>query len=377
MTVAPSIAAERTIDGMVLRLSGDWTLRAGAALEREAAAIAAAGAGVGQAWLDISSVGALDTAGAFIIDRARQELAAGGVEARLSGVKTDHAALLREACYRENETAQKAPPLLLTSLVADVGSAVVEALVDLWAGLDFLGRVIAAAVGALLSLSKWRVTPLVFHLESFALRGAPIIIMINFFVGAIVAQQGILQLARFGATALTVELVGILTLRELGVLLTSIMVAGRSGSSITAEIGAMKMQEEIDAMRVMAVDPLQALVLPRVGALIIALPILTLLGDVASLFGGMCVTWVEGGVSPVAFLAGLQEPYMLQRFSVGLIKAPFMALVIGIIAAAEGFAVKGSAESLGSKVTASVVKSIFMVIVLDGCFAMFFAAVNY
>ena len=377
MTVAPSIAAERTIDGMVLRLSGDWTLRAGAALEREAAAITAAGAGVGQAWLDISSVGALDTAGAFIIDRARQELAAGGVEARLSGVKTDHAALLREACYRENETAQKAPPLLLTSLVADVGSAVVEALVDLWAGLDFLGRVIAAAVGALLSLSKWRVTPLVFHLESFALRGAPIIIMINFFVGAIVAQQGILQLARFGATALTVELVGILTLRELGVLLTSIMVAGRSGSSITAEIGAMKMQEEIDAMRVMAVDPLQALVLPRVGALIIALPILTLLGDVASLFGGMCVTWVEGGVSPVAFLAGLQEPYMLQRFSVGLIKAPFMALVIGIIAAAEGFAVKGSAESLGSKVTASVVKSIFTVIVVDGLFAMFFAAVNY
>jgi len=229
----------------------------------------------------------------------------------------------------------------------------------------------------MLSLSKWRVTPLVFHLESFGLRGAPIIFMINFFVGAIVAQQGILQLARFGATALTVELVGILTLRELGVLLTSIMVAGRSGSAITAEIGAMKMREEIDALRVMAVDPLQALVLPRLGALVIALPILTLLGDVASLFGGMCVAWVEGGVSPVAFLAGLQEPYMLQRFSVGLIKAPFMALIIGLIGAAEGFAVKGSAESLGSKVTASVVKSIFMVIVLDGCFAMFFAAVNY
>ena len=377
MTMAPSIAAERTDEGVVLRLSGDWTLRAGAALEREAEAIAAAGAGLGKAWLDVSAIGALDTAGAFIIDRTRHELGAGGVEARLRGVKSAHAPLLDEARYRENQTSPPRRPYLLTSLVADIGATIVAAIRDLWAGLDFLGRVIAAAATAMLSLSKWRVTPLVFHLESFGLRGAPIIFMINFFVGAIVAQQGILQLARFGATALTVELVGILTLRELGVLLTSIMVAGRSGSAITAEIGAMKMREEIDALRVMAVDPLQALVLPRLGALVIALPILTLLGDVASLFGGMCVTWVEGGISPVAFLAGLQEPYMLQRFSVGLIKAPFMALIIGLIGAAEGFAVKGSAESLGSKVTASVVKSIFMVIVLDGCFAMFFAAVNY
>jgi len=288
MTMAPSIAAERTDEGVVLRLSGDWTLRAGAALEREAEA--------------------LDTAGAFIIDRTRHELGAGGVEARLRGVKSAHAPLLDEARYRENQTSPPRRPYLLTSLVADIGATIVAAIRDLWAGLDFLGRVIAAAATAMLSLSKWRVTPLVFHLESFGLRGAPIIFMINFFVGAIVAQQGILQLARFGATALTVELVGILTLRELGVLLTSIMVAGRSGSAITAEIGAMKMREEIDALRVMAVDPLQALVLPRLGALVIALPILTLLGDVASLFGGMCVAWVEGGVSPVAFLAGLQEP---------------------------------------------------------------------
>jgi phospholipid/cholesterol/gamma-HCH transport system permease protein len=371
------MATEQTDEGVVFRLSGDWTLRAGAALEREALAITTSASGRGQAWLDVSAIGALDTAGAYVIDRSRHELVAEGVAARLLGVKSDHAALLGEARYREYEIPLKSPPILLTSLVADIGATVVDALDDLWSGLDFLGRVMAAAVAATLSPGKWRVTPLVYHLESFALRGAPIIIMINFFVGAIVAQQGILQLARFGATALTVELVGILTLRELGVLLTAIMVAGRSGSAITAEIGAMQMREEIDAMRVMAVDPLQALVLPRLGAMILALPILTLLGDVASLFGGMCVTWVEGGVSPVAFLAGLQEPYMLQRFSVGLIKSPFMALIIGVIGAAEGFAVKGSAESLGSKVTASVVKSIFMVIVLDGVFAMFFAAVNY
>jgi len=377
MTIDPSMATEQTVDGIVLRLSGDWILRAGAALEREAAAISTTCKGLAQARLDVSAIGALDTAGAFVIDRARHELAAVGVEARLQGVKRDHAPLLGEARYREYGAPPKKRSLLLTSLLGDVGATLVDGLGDLWAGLEFLGRVVAAAGVATLSPSKWRVTPLVFHLESFALRGAPIICLINFFVGAIVAQQGILQLARFGATALTVELVGILTLRELGVLLTAIMVAGRSGSAITAEIGAMQMREEVDAMRVMAVDPLQALVLPRLGALILALPILTLLGDVASLFGGMCVTWAEGGTSPVAFLAGLQEPYMLQRFSVGLIKSPFMALIIGVIGAAEGFAVRGSAESLGSKVTASVVKSIFMVIMLDGCFAIFFAAVNY
>ena len=155
------------------------------------------------------------------------------------------------------------------------------------------------------------------------------------------------------------------------------MVAGRSGSAITAEIGAMRMREEVDAMTVMAVDPMEALVMPRLGALMFSLPMLTMVGDVASLFGGMCTMWAVGGVSPVAFIGAIQEPYFLQRFFVGMIKAPFMALVIGVIAAAEGFAVKGSAESLGQKVTSSVVKSIFMVIVLDGLFSVFFSAVDY
>ena len=163
----------------------------------------------------------------------------------------------------------------------------------------------------------------------------------------------------------------------MGVLLTSIMVAGRSGSAITAEIGAMKMREEIDAMRVMALDPLDVLILPRLSALVVSLPMLTLLGDLSALFGGMCVTWAYAGISPLAFVIELQSKLSLERFEVGLIKAPFMALVIGIIAAGEGFAVSGSAESLGKKVTESVVKSIFMVIVLDGLFAMFFTAVRF
>jgi phospholipid/cholesterol/gamma-HCH transport system permease protein len=265
----------------------------------------------------------------------------------------------------------------LTSLVADVGESVYTAGADLVSGLGFLGRMVSVGLTVAVRPPRWRWTSTVFHLEAFALRSAPIILLINFLVGAIVAQQGIFQLARFNATPFTVDLVGILVLRELGVLLTSIMIAGRSGSAITAEIGAMKMREEVDALMVMALDPMEVLILPRILALIVALPLLTFLADMSALFGGLCVAWVYGGISPVVFIERLHDAIALNTFEVGLIKAPFMALVIGLIAASEGFAVLGSAESLGRKVTGSVVKSIFMVIVLDGIFAMFFAAVQF
>jgi phospholipid/cholesterol/gamma-HCH transport system permease protein len=161
------------------------------------------------------------------------------------------------------------------------------------------------------------------------------------------------------------------------VLLTSIMVAGRSGSAFTAELGSMKMREEIDALRVMGIDPIEVLIVPRLLALIIGLPLLTFLSKMASLFGAGLTAWLYGDISPEAFLARLQSVITLNHFLVGMIKAPFMALVIGVIASIEGLAVEGSAESLGRHVTSSVVKAIFMVIVLDGLFAVFFAAIRY
>jgi len=258
-----------------------------------------------------------------------------------------------------------------------MGDTVYVAGADLVAGLEFLGRLVVIALRGLVSPQRWRLTSTIYHLDQMGLRGAPLILMINFFVGAIVAQQGVVQLSRFGASSLTTDLVAILTLRELGVILTSIMVAGRSGSAITAELGAMNMREEIDALRVMALDPLEALVLPRLTALVIALPLLTFLGDIAALTGGMLAAWAYAGVTPEAFWSELQYPASVTRFFVGLSKAPFMAVAIGIIATMEGFAVQGSAESLGRRVTASVVKSIFTVIVLDGFFAMFYAAVRF
>jgi len=154
------------------------------------------------------------------------------------------------------------------------------------------------------------------------------------------------------------------------------MVAGRSGSSYTAKLGAMRMREEVDALRTMGFDPVEVLILPRIIALIIAVPILTFLGSMAALYGGGLVSWLYGGIQPEVFLARLREAVTSTTFEVGMIKAPFMALVIGIVACVEGLQVQGSAESLGEKTTNSVVKSIFLVIVLDGVFAMFFAAIG-
>ncbi|MGC1947916.1 MAG: ABC transporter permease, partial [Pseudolabrys sp.] len=179
------------------------------------------------------------------------------------------------------------------------------------------------------------------------------------------------------ADAYVVDMVGILVLREIGVLIVSIMVAGRSGSAYTAELGSMKMREEIDALRTMGLDPVEVLILPRIIALVCALPILTFIGSMAALYGGGLVAWIYGGMSAEIFIARLGvEAVSLTHFEVGIIKAPFMALVIGAVACSEGLRVKGSAESLGLQTTASVVKSIFLVIVLDGLFAVFFASIG-
>ncbi len=173
-----------------------------------------------------------------------------------------------------------------------------------------------------------------------------------------------------------VDMLGVLVLREIGVLLVAIMVAGRSGSAYTAELGSMKMREEIDALRTMGFDPIEVLILPRMLALVLALPILAFLGAMAALYGGGLVAWLYGGVDPEAFLLRLRDAISIDHFVVGMVKAPVMAAVIGIVACVEGLAVQGSAESLGQHTTASVVKGIFFVIVMDGVFAIFFASIG-
>jgi phospholipid/cholesterol/gamma-HCH transport system permease protein len=196
-------------------------------------------------------------------------------------------------------------------------------------------------------------------------------------VGAIVAQQGAFQLRFFGAEIFVVDLVGILVLREMGVLLTAIMIAGRSGSAITAEIGSMKMREEVDALTVIGLNPVGVLVFPRLVALVVAMPCLAIVANFAALGGAIVISYYYSGITPTAFVDRLRTSIDISTIFAGLIKAPFMAMIIGIIGSVEGLKVGGSAESLGKHVTASVVKSIFIVILLDGMFAIFYAAIGF
>ena len=384
MSAAPTYVIEPAGDGLRVALSGRWTLSepaietcAQALSQALSQASSNATASAKRVAIDISGVEAMDTAGAWLIDRCRSEVDQRGGEAKFDNPSSDHAILLKEAHWRDFERTERKLGSSLINVLADIGHTLAIAWNDLGSGIAFLGEVVAACFRLLLHPTRFRFTSLVYHIESFAFRSLPIIALINFLVGCIVAQQGLFQLQRFGAATFAVDLIGILVLRELAVLLTSIMVAGRSGSAITAELGSMKMREEIDALRVMGLDPIEVLVVPRLLALLISLPLLTFLSDMSAIFGGLVVSWFYGGISPEIFMTRLRDAIALNTFLVGLIKAPFMALVIGTVSTLEGMAVEGSAESLGRRVTAAVVKSIFMVIVVDGLFAMFFAAIKY
>ena len=377
MTTAPSVTKKTDGDRVILSLAGTWIVGAGKALETGAASLMSEVGDAKSVILDLSAIQRLDTAGAWVIDRARAQIAEAGATVAYRGARPEHALLIKDAGYRPFETPKDVRPSHAVVLLSAIGETVYEFGVDFVDIVDYLGEIVTMFGRLALHPLRWRWTSMVYHLERYSLRSAPIILLINFLVGAIVTQQGIFQLTRFGATSYAVNLVGVLGLRELGVLMTSIMIAGRTGSAITAEIGSMNMREEIDALKVMALDPLEVLVIPRLIALVIALPILTFLADIATLSGGLIVSWIYAGLTPAGFIERLQQAILPETFLVGLIKAPFMALVIGLIASTEGMEVRGSAELLGRCVTSSVVKSIFMVIVMDGLFAMFFAAVDY
>lgn len=360
-----------------LALVGDWTLIAQRQLEAKAQQIIDRGRQSRGLILDLDGVTRLDTAGAWLINRARRELAEAGVDVEVDRARPEYLTLLNEAAYRDFGSKPRSKPLMIFDLFADLGESVVIGGKEFFSGVSFLGEFVVTFARVIGAPSRFRLTSLVYHIETIGLRSMPIIMLINFLVGGIVAQQGIFQLQRFGASSYAVDLIGILVLRELGVLLTAIMIAGRSGSAITAEIGSMKMREEIDALSVMGLSTGEVLVVPRILALVLSLPILTFIADMSALAGGMLTSWTYGGISPAAFLSLLKAAIALRTFLVGLIKAPFMALVIGLIATMDGLATRGSAESLGRQVTSSVVKSIFMVIVLDGLFAIFFASIDY
>lgn len=327
--------------------------------------------------IDVSNIERLDTSGAWLLERLRRRFSAHNSQLLIVGLTPEQEVLLDEVI--ESTAGLDAPttPKEAWKPLEQLGKATVEIARDIQVKIRMLGSVVACLFQVFRSPKRLRGTSIVHHIDQTGFRAIPIILLMAFGVGAIIAQQAAFQLRYFGAEIFTVDLIGVLVLREIGLLITAIMVAGRSGSAFTAEIGSMKMREEIDALSVIGLSIVEVLVLPRVLALIIALPLLTVLADIAALLGGGLVAWVYSDIPPLEFISRLREAVWLKTLFVGFIKAPFMALVIAIVACSEGFAVKGSAESLGRRTTSSVVKAIFMVIVMDGFFAIFFASIGY
>ncbi len=372
---APALQANVTADRLELAATGAWTVAHAAAAEQLVRGAASSAAGARALTIDMSRVQELDTLGAWLLERLVRGDA--GHDRRFVRMPERFRGLLDEVGQVNRRRPAPAPPLnRLVAALNATGAATVALGPMMTAFLDMLGALAGSLGRAIVDPRSFRFTSTVHFLYRVGWQAIPIILLITFLIGAIIAQQGFFHLRKFGADAYAVDMVGILVLRELGVLIVAIMVAGRSGSAYTAELGSMKMREEIDALRTMGFDPVDVLILPRVLALVCALPILTFLGSMAALYGGGVVAWLYGDMSPSIYIERLHEAISVTHFKVGIIKAPFMALVIGAVACSEGLQVRGSAESLGLHTTTSVVKSIFLVIVLDGFFAIFFASIG-
>ena len=327
--------------------------------------------------LDIAALEQMDTAGAwFLIDR-QDRAEAEGRHLKLTGATEAQAQLIETV--RDSMGTPEAAEKTRRSLrewTEDVGRAVLGGARKTAELVSFLGQIVATLAGILRHPGRLRLTSLVHHCQETGLNAVPIVALMAFLIGVVLAFQGSAQLRQFGAEVFVVDLIAISILRELGILLTAIIVAGRSGSAFTAAIGSMKMREEIDAMRTLGLDPVTILVVPRVLALMLMLPALGFIADMAGLLGGALMSWIELGVSPAVFQSRLVSNTDVWHFAVGMIKAPFFALIIGVIGCYEGMLVGGNAESLGRRTSTSVVLAIFMVIVMDAVFSIFFAVVG-
>ncbi|WP_298864334.1 MlaE family lipid ABC transporter permease subunit [uncultured Sulfitobacter sp.] len=327
--------------------------------------------------IDISSLSQMDTAGAWLVVDHQRLAAQHGITLEITGASPEQAQLIETVKRSMAPEDQRTPAALsIADRFEGYGRKVVRGYRMTVELVSFLGQVIATLGGIIRHPRRLRLTSVVHHCQEIGVSAVPIVALMAFLIGVVLAFQGSAQLRQFGAEVFVVDLIAISILRELGILLTSIIVAGRSGSAFTAAIGSMKMREEIDAMRTLGLDPVTILVVPRVLALMLMLPALGLIANISGLIGGALMSWIELGVSPAVFQSRLVSNTDVWHFAVGMIKAPFFALIIGIIGCYEGMKVGGDAESLGRLTSASVVLSIFMVIVVDAMFSIFFAVVG-
>jgi phospholipid/cholesterol/gamma-HCH transport system permease protein len=375
LTGEPLLRSLAKGDSLWLTAVGSWTAQHAADLEHLVDSAVAQGASIAHAELDMAGVENIDTFGAWLLERLLRGFAERGRGITVVGVPERFRGLLEET-HQSNRTVPVAPrEALLASVAAKLWRAFGLAARDILLYFEMFGAIVVTTLRMLIRPRSFRFTSVVHHLDRVGWRATPIILLIMFLIGGIIAQQGFIRFRRFGADLYVVDMLGVLVMRELAAVIVAIMIAGRSGSSYTAELGSMKMREEIDALQTMGLDPVEILILPRIVALIIALPILTFLGMIAGLYGGGLVCWLYAGINPDIFMTELRD-LSFNHFIVGMSKAPFMAVVIAIVASVEGLQVKGSAESLGLQTTVSVVKAIFAVIVLDGLAAVFFASMG-
>ena len=362
---------------MTLRPAGDWLVATAAELDRRLRALdLPSGRRVA---VDLAAIERLDTAGAWLLLRTEHALAARGNEVALTNVRNSFAPLLAQLRARgagEPVPHPVPPHHTFLGFVARIGEITIIVLRRSYAMLGFGGLVSTKMAELILRPGRLRGIATLVQMERTGVDAMPIVGLLSFLIGVVVAYQGADQLRRFGAEIYAVNLLGVSILRELGVLLTAIIIAGRSGSAFTAQIGTMQVNQEIDALNTLGLDPVEVLVLPRVFGLVLTLPLLVFYADAMGMLGGALMTWAALGVPIPAFLDQLRGAITEWTLWVGIIKAPFFAAIISMVGCYEGFNVTGSAESVGRLTTQSVVESIFLVIVADAAFSILFSVLK-
>lgn len=355
---------------LVITPVGDWTVHTIGDIDEKLRALEPLDK---QANLDVSAVGNIDTAGAYILDRTLRNSGESSLENAVHG---DHAMALRllkqmrSTCdHIHPDDGDRAP---VQDWLSRIGRGTYDGVREGLETLAFVGETMLACGRIIVKPRRFRATATVAVMEEAGLDAVPIVMFLSFFIGMVIAFIGATTLEAFNSTIFTVELVGFAMLREFGVVLTAIILAGRTNSAFTAQIGAMRMRQEVDAMTVLGLDPMEVLVAPRVIAMLVMVPILTFLATVSGLFGGLVVSWLALDLSPTLFLHRLVEFVPIENFWVGMSKAPFFAMVVALIGCRQGLGVGGSVQSLGTATTNSVVQALFSIIVIDAVFAMFF-----
>jgi phospholipid/cholesterol/gamma-HCH transport system permease protein len=351
-----------------VRLLGRWTVSQSAALE--SLLTAPLPPGKGPVVLEASGITALDTAGAVILRHLESRLRQAGRTVENRGFPEDQVPLL-ELVTKPELRVQKPPRPHAASRL--YGHAL-----EIWTDrafgfLSFFGEVFVAVCKQLAHPSRIRWNFVVRNIQTAGADALPIVGMLMFLIGVVVAYQGAVQLSRYGADIFIVDLIGLSMVRELAPLFTAILVAGRTGSAYTAQIGTMRVTEEVDALRVLALSPIEVLVLPKVFALALALPLLTAFADVVGILGGILMTATMMPIGPRFFLEQFPRVVLPESYLVGIGKAPVFAVVIATVGCYQGFRASGSAESVGTQTTISVVQSIFLIIVLDALFSIIFS----